>query len=319
MINRHEVKTTSLKDAILLVLVYFDTFRFPLKKEEILRFCAIPDASGEETDRVLGELTDLKILFCFGDYYSMSEAPQWIPEREANEARARKWLAWGRKIGRFIGYFPFVRAVFISGSLSKGVMPKGGDIDFFILTKPGRLWVARTLLVLFRKVILLNSHTFFCVNYFIDEDNLEIEEKNLFTATELATLLPVYGRDYYQPLMRQNIWYRTFYPNISLRDCEPAKKFRFSFSQNISEFLLGGRLGEWLDTFFMRMTLKHRQRKFKTYSQQDFDTALKARKYVSKHHPSHFQRKVEVAIQQRIEILAAKIGYTLPNPFTRPL
>lgn len=319
MINRHEVKTTNLKDAVLLTIVYFDTFRFPLTKEEIWRCCAVPAASKEEITKVVHELLEAEVLFQFGNYFSMSDKPQWVAEREMNENRAQKWLAWGRKIGRFIGYFPFVRAVFISGSLSKGVMPPGGDIDFFILTKPGRLWVARTLLVLFRKAVLLNSHTFFCVNYFIDEDNLEIEEKNLFTATELATLLPVYGSDYYEPLMRQNAWYRAFYPNTPLRDCERVKKFRFALSQIISEFLLEGRLGEWLDTVFMRATLKHRQRKFKTYSPQDFDTALKARKYVSKHHPSHFQRKVELAIQERIVLLATKIGYTLPNPFTRPL
>ena len=81
----------------------------------------------------------------------------------------------------------------ISGSLSKGYYDDDGDIDFFIITSPKRLWIARTFLILYKKIFLLNSRKYFCVNYFISSNALEIEEKNIFTATELTTLLPMFG------------------------------------------------------------------------------------------------------------------------------
>ena len=40
----------------------------------------------------------------------------------------------------------------------------------------------------------------FCINYFVDSENLEIQEKNIFTATELVTLLPTFGREMYENL-----------------------------------------------------------------------------------------------------------------------
>src|SRR5690606_3777846 len=99
---------------------------------------------------------------------------------------ANKFSDIARKKAKLISQFPFVRGVMASGSLSKGYADEKSDIDFFIITIPNRLWIARTLLVLYKRIFLLNSHKFFCVNYFVDEKHLGIEEKNLFTATELA-------------------------------------------------------------------------------------------------------------------------------------
>ena len=94
---------------------------------------------------------------------------------------------------RLIFHFPFTRAIMISGSLSKNYADEASDVDYFIIVKPGRLWIARTLLIIYKRIFLMNSKKYFCVNYFIDEDHLEIEEKNLFTAVELTTLIPIHG------------------------------------------------------------------------------------------------------------------------------
>jgi hypothetical protein len=66
---------------------------------------------------------------------------------------------------------------------------------------------------MYKRLFLKGSHKHFCVNYFIDEDHLEIEEKNLFTATELATVLPLYGSQQYTKLIKTNRWLKSFFPN----------------------------------------------------------------------------------------------------------
>lgn len=122
-------------------------------------------------------LVDANYLYQYGHYYSISTNTDFIIQREENTRRALQIMPMARRMTKIISWFPFVRAVLISGSLSKNVITPDGDIDYFIITGRGRLWVTRTLLVLFKKIFLLNSHKYFCINYFIDDTHLEIEEK----------------------------------------------------------------------------------------------------------------------------------------------
>ena len=84
--------------------------------------------------------------------------------------------------------FPFVRGVFISGSLSKRCAAEKEDVDYFIVTSANRLWIARTIMHLYKKLTYLRGRQDrYCMNYFIDEEALEIKEKNIFTAVEMIT------------------------------------------------------------------------------------------------------------------------------------
>jgi hypothetical protein len=98
--------------------------------------------------------------------------------------------------------------VIISGSMSKGCLAEDGDIDYFIITRAGRLWIARTLAGrCTRKLVLFNSHRDFCVNYFIDDGTPCHRGSQPFTATEVLTLLPTYGQRQSRPTSsRHNTW-----------------------------------------------------------------------------------------------------------------
>ena len=56
-----------------------------------------------------------------------------------------------------------------------------------IITAPHRLWVGKDLLMLFKKIVLFNSKNIFVLNYFIASDNMNIEERNIYTLTEIVT------------------------------------------------------------------------------------------------------------------------------------
>lgn len=302
-------------ESIVQTLLYFDIFQYPLKKEEIYACNRVNSLSETEFFDKLEELVVAKMIEKRAEFYALSFENECLEKRKSNNERAKKSLPLALKIARFIALFPYVRAVFISGSLSKGVMAEDGDMDFFIITKPGRLWIARTLLIVFRKIFLLNSHKYFCVNYFVDEDNLMVVDKNLFTATEIASLIPAYGKEYYPIFLEVNNWYQTYYPNFPKRDVNNVPVAQTSFFTKIIEFFLNGAIGDYLDTAFMRITLRHRQKKFQYMSPQDFEIALKTRKYVAKHHPSHFQQKVANALVERIKIWYEKTGIEIKNPF----
>jgi hypothetical protein len=206
-----------------------------------------------------------------------------------------------QRMARLIAAFPYIRGVFVSGSLSKHSMRPDSDIDFFLITHPERLWLARTLLVVFKKIFLLNSHKYFCVNYFVDTQHLEIEEKNQFTATEVITLLPLYGQEWYHAFCRKNPWAWRQFPNMPQRSVQTVPQHRRSWFKRSVEWTFNGRLGDWLDRQAMRVTLMFWKRKFKHFDHQTFNVALKSRRYVSKHHPLYFQEKVLKHLERRMQ------------------
>ncbi|MGZ8553146.1 MAG: nucleotidyltransferase domain-containing protein [Chitinophagaceae bacterium] len=179
---------------ILKVLAYFDIFHYPLTKNEIRKFLDHP-LSEINFEESLEQMLSDEVIFLHNDFYSLQNNSLLAQRRKEGNRKAGKLLPKAFKIGRFLFHFPFVRAVFISGSLSKNFADEKADIDFFVITKANRLWIARTIMHLFKKLTFLTGHQhYFCMNYYIDEEALLIEDQNIFTAMEVATLVPVCGR-----------------------------------------------------------------------------------------------------------------------------
>jgi hypothetical protein len=156
--------------------------------------------------------------------------------------------------------------------------------------------------------MLSNSHKHFCVNYFIDSSHLEIEEKNIFTATELATLIPFCGYSYYRKLFSDNQWLNSFFPNHRLKslgiEVIPHRDRKIFFEKLIN--MLGG---EWLDTLLMKITNQRWKKKYASkYSVEDFLVAFKTTRHVSKNHPNYYQKKVVNEYFEKLTQFAGKFN-----------
>jgi hypothetical protein len=290
-----------LGEQVLKTLLYFDIFNYPLKAREILKFVRIKVNTVEAVSDCLDELTEQKYVFRFDDLYSLNNDEKDITRRKKGNAEAERCMSLALKQARFISRFPFVRAVMASGSLSKGYMDEKSDLDFFIVTAPGRLWIARTLLVLYKRIFLLNSHKQFCVNYFVDSEHLEIDEKNLFTATELVTLIPLYDYESYRAVLLSNPWVMEFFPNFKLQSAEKGGSPHRDIVKKVCQFMLMP-IAPVLDLFFMRITLRRWNRIYGSqYSRADFEIAFKTQRHVSKNHPNHYQKKVLERYDSKLE------------------
>lgn len=288
-----------LSNDLLKTLLYFDIFQYPLTKEELLFFCPTV-CEGDEVDLALVGLLDKGLLYKFERFYSLHNAPALIDRRLTGNDLATRRMATARRISRFISLFPFVRSVMLSGSISKGYMDKNSDIDFFIVTAPGKLWITRTFLVLFKRIFLFNSHKNFCVNYFIDTENLEIEEQNLFTAIESITLIPTYGENCYYEFWTANQWVQKYFPNSSPRETATIRNGN-AIVKSLTEKLFNNRLGNAIDQYFMNLTLKRWKSLFgKRFSKGDFEVAFKTKKYASKNHPRFYQKSILDKYQDKI-------------------
>lgn len=290
----------SLSKAVVRTLLYFDIFDYPLTETEISRYCQRVNADPELVRNALEQLTDEGFIFRFEEMYSLQNNYALVERRLAGNRKAKKFLHIARIVSKLISWFPYVRGVYLSGSLSKGYADKRSDIDYFIITAPGRLWLCRTLLITFKKIFLFNSRKYFCLNYFIDTDHLEIPDKNIFTATELAFIIPTYNESLYADLMHANEWERRYYPNLNIVEDFRRKKSSVPFFKNIMERIFDGDIGNRLEKYFFGLTVNHWNEKFKTHSAEQMELNFRSRPYVSKHHPQGMQMRVLQRLEDKI-------------------
>ncbi len=283
--------------------MYYDLFNYPLKADEVFRFLGMNSISQQDVDRSLCQLAAEAVIVNFEGYYGLQAHADMVSRRKKGNAYAEELLPLAFKKAKLIARFPFVRAVMASGSLSKNYMDENSDLDFFIVTTPGRLWISRTLLVLYKRIFLGNKHKFFCVNYFVDTEHLEIEEKNLFTATELATVLPLYGAEYYSRLLEANRhWLLKHFPNFIARKTDHVPASKPALTKRMMESAISFLFGNFFEHLFMKMTLQRWQRLYQQcYHADDFAVAFKTKKHASKNHPRHYQKNVMEKYWQRVE------------------
>jgi hypothetical protein len=293
-----------LKTEILKYICYFDIFSHPLQKRELLRLCATNEA---DLSAALKDLEAQGVLTTANDYYSIQENIQTlISDRKAKEKRAEKYFEKLPFYARLIRAFPFVKGIAISGSLSKNVMHDDGDIDYFIITDKGRLWICRTFLVVFKKIFLLNSKKYFCVNYFVDEENLFIPDENIFTAFEIQYLLPVYNNELIGKFRTANNWSTKFINNferfIDVKEVEGK-----SWVGRFIQFIFNNKMGDRFDLYLMKFTYKKWEKKFKHFDAKKFNLTMRSNRGVSKHHPRDFQNKVLKEFAQRMENIESQV------------
>ena len=293
-------KLSLLSQNFIKTLAYYDIFNYPLTREEIFYNSFTNGDSKETVFDEIDNLVDLGIIYHHNGYYLLYNNGQYVPRRITGNKRAERKLKIAKCFSNIIAKFPYVRAVLVSGSLSKGYMDEDADIDFFVITEPNRLWISRFLLMVFKKIFLLNSKKNFCINYYITTDNLEIEDKNIFIAIEFASLLPTYGSDIYDKLYSSNQWIKNYVPNYPVRETKDIKKFRPCLLQKIIEPLLANKLGCNLDDFFMNLFYKYDKKRYSDYDEKSFASSFKIRKNISTHHPDSFQNKVLHALEQKI-------------------
>ncbi len=290
-------------------ILYFSIFKYPLKEEEVFEFSDNTSISNVKEE--LSWLLKKGVVFKFHNYYTINNNPQLIDRRVKGNTMAKKVIPKAIRVAKFIAKFPYIESVSLSGALAKGYHDKDGDIDFFIITKPNRLWVARTLLILYKKIFLLNSKKYFCVNYFISSNQMQIAEQNRFTASEIVTLIPVCGENTFSSFLKENDWVNAFFPNkkpIHTSTIVDVKKYWFS---RLLQILLKNNIGDFFDRFFQKLTLKKWASKFGHLEKEEFAIAMKSTKNVSKHHPQNFQKKVIDLLNDDYEKIKAKYNIEL--------
>jgi predicted nucleotidyltransferase len=284
---------TTTDQNILSTLGYFDIFNYPLTREEIYLFH--PDNTATAIiDQAIAHLLAEQLIFEFNKYYALQNDFSMVEKRCRGNFLAIDQMRTARKVAALLSKFPFVKAIAVSGSLSKNVATENSDIDFFIVTAANRLWIARTLMHLYKKMTFLTGRQhWFCMNYYVDEAEPEIAEKNIFTAMEIITLIPLWGKKSMHDFFNGNAWAKKYFPmhNFSAENSFEIKRGIF---RRLLEKTLAGSFGNAIDERLMRITGKRWKKKTQNHelNSKGITMGMAVGKHYSKPDPKNFQDKV---------------------------
>lgn len=142
------------------------------------------------------------------------------------------------------------------------------------------------------------------MNYFVDEDQLQIKEKNIYTATEVVTLIPMQGDAQFENFFAANSWTKDYLPNNYLR-ISSAKSLNNSILKRFSEALLNNKLGNLLDTLLMKITCRRWGKKTlqKRLNMHGVILSMNASQHCAKPDPVEFQNKLMLRYEEKVSRL----------------
>jgi hypothetical protein len=139
-----------------------------------------------------------------------------------------KQQQWSRQILKkygiylkLIAFFPWIKFIGLTGANAFESCNKDDDLDIFIICKQNRLWMCYSFIVMIS--ILFRKRRILCVNYLVDENNLQLQKNTYYTAVQLVQMLPVYNKSLKNVMIRANPWLESYLPN-----------FKFDFGSQLS-------------------------------------------------------------------------------------
>lgn len=234
--------STELAQAILCTLAYADLFDYPLTAAELAHYLIGQPATAQEVAEVLRghPLLAGRVASSDGFFFLAGRDGLVATRRKRGAVSARLWRR-ARRYSALLGRLPFVRMVAVTGALAMDNAGANPDIDLLVVSRPGRVWICRRLLILaVRGIRLLGDEI--CPNFILAADSLGIADHDLFTAHELAQMRPVGGYAVYRRMLAQNGWLAAFLPNTQPWPAAGAESARPGPFARLAEALLGIRL-----------------------------------------------------------------------------
>jgi hypothetical protein len=282
-------------------LAYADIFEYPLTAEEVYRYLTSVEASPADINKVLAT----HVLFSqVGKYFTLRGREYIVQTRRRRAEIASKVWPKAARYARMIAALPFVRMVAVTGSLAMNNAEEGKDVDFMIVTAANRLWTVRALCLLVARLAKLEDLNL-CPNYLVTTNALELKERSLYVAHELAQMLPLSGIATYQKMRQLNNWTEDYLPHAASAPALPSGvKYAQKDSpiKRIVEVLFRLPFANWLEKWEMGRKIARLSRE----QASSFESCFSAD--VCKGHIDRHAENVETALAVRIQAATRAAG-----------
>lgn len=221
------IETRELSAAILRTVVYFDLFEYPLTPFEIWKW--LWSKGGEtatyyEIEQALQSHELTSALVRSGAFITLRGREGIIATRRCRHRLSITKLQRARRVVGFLSYIPWVQGVAVCNSLGYRNARATSDIDFFIITTPGALWLTRLLATMPLAMLKLRPRhgattDGICLSFFVTRDALNLQalakpELDPYLTYWVTMLIPLYGRgEVWSEFSQANAWVKNFLPH----------------------------------------------------------------------------------------------------------
>ena len=246
----------ALRRAILRTLLYADIFDCPLTRDELSRYLIGQTASAAAVTVAL----DADDILCreverSAGFVHLAGRGEIVPARlERAQASARLWPR-ARHYGAMIARLPFIRMVAVTGALSMNNARPDDDIDLFILAQPGRVCLGRLLVIAVVRLAARRGIEL-CPNFVLSTDHLALASRNLYTAHEVAQLVPISGRSWHRAFLDANGWVADVLPNAMPAPATAPANGHPPWMQKLSGGVLSLRVFDPLEAWEMQRKIR---------------------------------------------------------------
>ncbi|PIR98915.1 hypothetical protein COT87_02180 [Candidatus Collierbacteria bacterium CG10_big_fil_rev_8_21_14_0_10_44_9] len=216
-------QSRDLSVSILQTLKYSDHFDFPLTKEEIYLRLIGAQSTHIQLTHTLNQMIKKSQIKKTGIYYHLSGRKSLIAHRLVRTKLSIGTLARAKLLTSHLSLFPFILAIYLTGSLAMSNSEGDSDIDLMIVTKDHRLWTTRFILTIYTEFMGLRRHPHakrsagkLCLNLYLTPASytLPIHKQSLYTAYELIQAVPLYDpHNTHAQLLAANPWIHSYLPN----------------------------------------------------------------------------------------------------------
>jgi hypothetical protein len=246
--------SNNLKEAIVNTIAFFDLFDFPLTAMEVWQYipikCDFADvfellSNGNIPDTVVGEKDG---------YYFLTGRENTITIRLDRYNFSDRKFKRALRYTRVFKFIPWIKLVAIGNQIGINNLKDQSDIDFFIITERGRLWLTRLVIATLAAILRLRPQPgrekdSICLSFYVSEDGLPLElmqlsGNDIYFTYWLACLTPIYDLGgMYKKFIKENFWLEHVLPNwtgVNTVERRIVKKQSNKLYKEICDLLIGG-------------------------------------------------------------------------------
>jgi hypothetical protein len=240
-----------MEKAIIKTIIYADIFDFPLTIQEIHKWLINKKTQPRYIEKALKNPESR--IQNQGEYYFLEGRKSLVRQRINKQKYSYIYIKKAKVISWFLKLIPWIKLVGISGGLAMENAGKQDDIDLFIICSKQRLWISRLFTLIILSILGQRRRKSdskkqaagkICANLFLEEDQLEQKNKDLFTAHEVLQMKVLWQRGgIYSKYLSDNQWVFKFLPNwvgdkdLRFRNIDLRKKNLKSYLLNPKSIL----------------------------------------------------------------------------------
>ena len=257
-----------LERSILKTLSYFDTFDFPLTKEELFRWLwEPPQTSYQAFLTTLDSLIAQEQISLWRGFCILPGQEKSVDTRQAAIALVKQKMKKARRAAWLMQQVPNVSAIFVCNTVASSIPTPESDIDVFIVVKEKKLWLTRLCITVLLSIFGLRRTKTriadrICLSFYITDEHLDLytimrKPHDIYLAYWMDQLVSLYDpTGLAQKLYEQNSWVQQYLPHTT---CEEKKHRLIQVSSTPFFLFLVKKLEQLLNTPFGRWCEKKAQ------------------------------------------------------------